>query len=116
MFELIEKLRQKPDGAKKRIAFLMSFVFVGIIFVVWLSVVFPNFLQQKNIDDRVSAAEPSPFSTFTGIVSQGASSIGEQFSKIKNIGSSFFSGSDYYNLASTTLVASGAVGTTTNNQ
>ena len=102
MFNYLEKLGQKPDGAKKRIAFLVSFLCVGIIFVVWITAIYPQFGQEKSISDRISASETSPFSTFTAILSQSTSAIGEQISKIKQLGSSLYGGADYYNLATTT--------------
>ena len=102
MYKYIEKLRQKSDTAKKRFAFLVSFLFVGIIFVVWLSVIYPGFREQKNINDKISANESSPLSTFKDIFSQGSSEIGNQFSKIKNVGSVFSNDPEYINQTSTT--------------
>jgi hypothetical protein len=85
MFNFIEKLRQKPDSVIKQVAFLISFSFVGIIFIFWLFSIYPNFLEEKKIADRVSAVEPSPLSTLSEIISQGTSAMGEQISKIKSL-------------------------------
>lgn len=109
MFKYIEKLRQKPDSVKKRMAFLTSFSFVGIIFIVWLSIIYPGFREQKNINDRVVASEPSPFSTFGDILSQSTSAIGEQFSKITEISTTFSDGVKSPDAASTTSTTSGTI-------
>lgn len=83
MFEFLEKLRQKPDGAKKQIAFLFSFFLVGIIFVVWLSIIYPDFRQDAEIEKTVPKLEPSPLETFKNTFKTGTSAIGEQISKLK---------------------------------
>jgi hypothetical protein len=83
MFNLIEKLRQKSDRTKKQIAFLTAFFIVGVIFVVWLSVIYPDFRQAQSQEARVSSLEPSPLSSFSDSVSSGVSSIKEKFSEIK---------------------------------
>ena len=54
MFDLIEKLRAKPDKTKRRIAFLVAFFIAGIIFIVWLGVVYPNFRNKQAKEDNVS--------------------------------------------------------------
>ena len=95
MFDYIEKLRQKPEHIKKQIAFLISLLFAGIIFIVWLTVIMPGFEQQKQIDDRVAKSEPSPFSTFIGMLSSGTSAMSDQVSKIKELSSSLFGGVEY---------------------
>ena len=112
MFKYLEKLREKSESQKKRTAFLFSFLFVGIIFVVWLTAVFPTVLQQKSIDDRVASSGPSPLSTFESVLSQSTSAIGDQVAKLKSIGSVFSGPTDYYTVSSSTEVAS----TTENNQ
>ena len=101
MFDTIEKLRQKPDSTKKKIAFLISFSVVGIIFVIWLSVIYPDFRKKEIKESNIAKLEPSPISAFTGTLSSGVSVIGEQFNKIKDIMFSFSYGPDYY-VATTT--------------
>jgi cytoskeletal protein RodZ len=83
MFELLEKLREKPDHKKKQIAFLLSLFIVGIIFVIWLSVIYPDFKNESLIDDKVSKLEPSPLGTFSETFKTGISAIGEQVTKLK---------------------------------
>ena len=89
MFDFIEKLRQKPDRTKKQIAFLVSLLLAGIIFVIWLSVIYPDFSQTQAKETAVSKQEPSPLSNFSDTFSSGISAIGDQFNKIKESLSSF---------------------------
>ena len=96
MFETIENLRQKPDRTKKKIAFLISFSIVGVIFAIWLSVIYPDFRKKEIKANNVAKLEPSPISAFTDTISSGISAIGQQFSKIKDIASSFSAVPEYY--------------------
>jgi hypothetical protein len=100
MFELIERLRQKPERAKKRIAFLTSLTFCGIISLVWLSVVFPDIKSSKEINDKVANVGSSPSSAFTETLTQGFSAIGAQINKIKEATSIFDSGTMYVSTSS----------------
>ncbi|MBI4155768.1 MAG: hypothetical protein HY507_00870 [Candidatus Zambryskibacteria bacterium] len=109
MFDFLEKLRSKPEKVKKQIAFFVSIFLAGIIFVVWLSVIYPDFRQSQKQKQKVENLTPSPFSTFTTQLSSGISSISEKFSEIKNTISSFSTSPAYYS-ATTSIV----VGTTTN--
>ncbi len=36
--DFLETLRQKPEATRKRIVFISAFVFTGVVFFVWLSV------------------------------------------------------------------------------
>jgi hypothetical protein len=91
MFNLIEKLRRKPEKTKKLIAFSTALSFTGIIFVVWLSVVFPDFRKSQQKEDTIAKLEPSPITTFGETIGTGFSAIGEQFSKLKESVSSMTS-------------------------
>ena len=84
MFETIERLRQKPERTKKRVAFLVAFCFAGIIFVIWLSVVYPAFRESGQNEQKVSSSEPSPLSTFEDTLSTGFSAITDQFKLFKS--------------------------------
>ncbi|MCX6701761.1 MAG: hypothetical protein NTX96_01015 [Candidatus Zambryskibacteria bacterium] len=103
MFELIEKLRQKPDRTKKQIAFLVAFFLTGIIFVIWLSVVYPDFKQGNLKEEVVSKLEPSPLGTFGETFKTGMSAIGEQFTKLKESISSISKDLTSSDVATTTL-------------
>ena len=101
MFELLEKLRAKSEKTKKQISFLAALLTAGIIFVIWLSVVYPDFNQRQTQETLVINNEPTPVSSFSATFSSGVSAIGEQFSKIKNLLSSFSTAPVYYSATST---------------
>ena len=96
MFEIIEKLRQKSPRIKKQIAFLTSFSLAGIIFVIWLSVIYPDFRKTQANEQKASSLEPSPISTFGETLGTGISAIKEQFGKLKNGISSFTTDPAHY--------------------
>lgn len=85
MFNLLEKIRQKPESAKKRIAFLTAFFISGIIFVVWLSIIYPDARQGQIRNETVSKLEPSPVGTFVDTFKTGLGAIGEQIGKMKDL-------------------------------
>lgn len=91
MFDYLEKLRQKSPALRKLIAFSLSFLVAGIIFIFWILVAMPSIWQDKNISDRVSSEQPSPVSSLSQIFSQGASVLNEQINQIKNLGGIFAS-------------------------
>ena len=86
MFEYLEKLRQKSPATRKLIAFTLSFLVAGIIFLFWILVTMPSIWSDKSIADRVSADQPSPISSLSQIFSQGSSVLNEQLNKLKNLG------------------------------
>ena len=103
MFELIEKLRSKPESAKKRIAFFTAFAFSGLLFIAWATVIFPNF--KRSLDQTAKDTGPSPISTFAATIMSGVSSVTNQISEIKTVSGSF---SKYLTggVASTTIATS----------
>ena len=119
MFNLIEKLRQKPPRVKKQVAFLTSLSIAGIIFVVWLSVIYPDFRQRQEREQKVSSLEPSPVSTFGQTFQTGIGAIKDQFEKLKGAISSFSTDPAHYSATTseTNMTASAvftSVGTSTN--
>ena len=102
MFEYLEKLRQKPEGAKKRFAFLTAFTISGIIFVVWLSVIYPDLTEQKKRDDKVKNLESSPLSSFIENVSYGFGQIGKSFDGIKETIDMLKTQPEYYESSTST--------------
>ncbi|KND49957.1 MAG: hypothetical protein AB198_01390 [Parcubacteria bacterium C7867-003] len=113
MFEYLEKLRQKPDSTKKKIAFLGSFIFTGIIFAFWLLAVYPSFKEDAEIQKKAKSLETSPISSLGSILGDNFSKIKEQISSLKDLGSSFSKEMDYY-IASSTVSATAS--TTLNEQ
>src|SRR3989344_3116676 len=97
MFNLIEKLRQKPDHTKKRIAFLLSF---------FLSVIYPDFKQKQEREEVISKLEPSPLGTFGETFRTGASAIRDQFMNIKESIESITTNSAYYSTTTEPLIIS----------
>lgn len=101
MFQTIEKLRAKPDGSKKKIAFLLAFLFSGIIFVVWLTIIYPDFKNKNQKEAQIVNAGPSPISAFSDTLSSAFSSMGEQISNIKGAVSKLTNQEMYYSATST---------------
>ncbi len=84
MFDFIERLRQKPESSKKKIAFLTSFALVGLIFAVWLSVIYPDFRFREKQKQTAAAVETSPTSSFFENIKEGFSGIKSQIKNIKD--------------------------------
>lgn len=102
VLEFIEKLRQKPEKTKNFIAFSASLFFAGCIFLMWLTVVFPDVRQDKATKDKIARNEPSPFSALFGNIAKGFSGVQEKFTDVKSIVSNFSANAVYYE-ATTTL-------------
>lgn len=115
MFQTIEKLRAKPEGSKKKIAFLLAFLFSGIIFVVWLSVIFPDFKNKKLKESEIVNTGPSPISAFSDTLSSAFLSMGEQISNIKGAVSKLTNQEMYYS-ATSTLIATTSIDYTVGEQ
>lgn len=49
MLKTIEKLREKPEAYRKRIAFIIAISIAGIIFLIWLSVLGVKFRNSETI-------------------------------------------------------------------
>ncbi|MEQ1561221.1 MAG: hypothetical protein ABL899_00695 [Nitrospira sp.] len=101
MFQFIENLRQKPDSVKSRVAFLISFFISGVIFTIWLSVIFPDFKNNQKIEETEKTVGVSPVSTFSDTFSSGFTSLGEQINNIKESVGAMFSAPIYYSATST---------------
>ncbi len=102
MFQLIEKLRNKSDNQKKQIAFLFSALFVGVIFIVWLSVIYPDFRKRESQEANAISVSDNSTDTFKTTISKSLSALGEQITNIKQVIHSLTDGTTYYNSASTT--------------
>ena len=116
MFEILDKLRRKSDRTKKQIAFFTAFSLAGIIFVVWLSVIYPDFRQTTDKEKKVNNLEPSPISNFNNKFIDGFMGVKDQFSQIKEAISSFSTLPAYYTATTTenlSTTTSGNISTTT---
>jgi hypothetical protein len=89
MFEYLEQLRKKPLSVRKRIAFFVALSFAGFIFVIWLSIIFPDFRKNEALQANVLSSEPSPITTLGSQIDDGVSEIGSKISDLKNALSSF---------------------------
>ncbi|MEQ1499993.1 MAG: hypothetical protein ABL917_01310 [Parcubacteria group bacterium] len=104
MLDTIEKLRQKPDRKKKQIAFFFSFLLSGLVFVVWLTIIYPDFMNKQSRDVEVSKMEPTPIEGLVNIVSGASTNIGDQLNRIKGVVNSYSSNETYYVASSTDSV------------
>lgn len=97
MFEHIENIRQKSDREKRRIAFLLAFLFSSLIFVLWYFAVFPNFKEQDAIDRKIEKLEEEgPASSLGSVLSGSLTEIKNKIAEIKNLTSYFSDESSYY--------------------
>lgn len=101
MFDYLEKIRSKPRGAKKRIAFFTAFTFSGIVFILWFVAVYPSFKEQNDIEKKVKKLESSPISSITSVFSENFGKIKDQFLEVKELGQNFTKEASYYSASST---------------
>ena len=78
MLKIIERLRGKSHSAKKRIAFLTAVSVAGFIFVIWLSVIYPNFKEGEEKENKASKYEVTPFSAFSETISNSFVTMGAE--------------------------------------
>lgn len=102
MLDFLDKVRSKPNSAKKRIAFFTAFTLTGIIFIFWFVAIYPSFKEQNELDKKISKLESSPIESVSSVFGSNFLKIKEQFGKIKEIGSSFSAEVDYYTANATT--------------
>lgn len=102
MFKYLDNLRKKPDSYKKKFSILVSLLVVGLIFVVWLSVIYPDVrdMGKKKAELR---KDPTPANAFLSNMWDGFRSLGENFGNlnktVSDLGNSI---ENSYYLASTT--------------
>lgn len=95
MFDLIEKIRNKPEGTKKRIAFLTALSFSSVIAVIWLSVIYPDLRFIENQKQSAAAVESGPTENFLRNIKEGFSGAKEQINNIKQSVSNIASSTKY---------------------
>lgn len=101
MIDFLENIRNKPSGAKKRIAFFTAFTFTGVIFIFWFVSIYPSFKEQNDLEKKVSKIESSPITSVSSIFADNFSKIKEQFAKVKEVGENFTKEAAYYTASST---------------
>ena len=101
MFDLIERLRQKPHGVKKRIAFFSAFSFSLVIFIIWFTVLYPDLKQGE--EKQTANAGSAPISTVSAMFEEGLSGISKSIADLKEAVASLPVGENslYYTASST---------------
>lgn len=81
-----ENLKTKSDKTKKWVALSTAFVISGTIFVIWLSVILPDWnnarIHEANVDAKIS--EPSPLKTMSNTIDTATAEVGNQVGQIKS--------------------------------
>ncbi len=85
MFELLESVRKKPENTKRLIAFFISFLFCALMFVIWISVWYPQWKDGELAKQTDTPSTLAPLSSLTQTFSSGFSQVGNEFSKLKTI-------------------------------
>ncbi len=104
MFNTLEKIRQKPERTKKRIALITSLVLVAVIVAVWFTVIYPDLKEENAQEEKLKNLEKSPTASFIETFSNGFSAIGSEFGKLKDRISSFTTSSVYYSATTSTEI------------
>lgn len=89
MFSWLEKIKKEPSHKKRFVAFSISILFTGILFVVWLSVWLPNMNKKEEIAQKARSFE-SPKDSFFQNIAVAWQGITNQYSDLKD----FLSGVD----------------------
>lgn len=89
MNNFLEQIRKKPDTTKKWYAFAGALTFSGIIFLMWLTVIMPDFTAEQRQKNAALAKEPSPLDTLKETFSMGANAIGSQVDELKDTTETF---------------------------
>ncbi len=100
MFEFIENLRQKPNSAKKRIAFFTSLSISLVVFAVWVTVIYPDMKNNRVISETSSS---TPVETLASFMSDGFSQLKVKVGEVANAFSSFASSTSMYYATSSTM-------------
>lgn len=82
MFKYLDYLRKKPDIYKKTFAIMVSFFVVGVMFVVWLSVIYPDIKNIGQKKAKIKENNPTAISAFMANVFEGFGSIQESFGEL----------------------------------
>lgn len=72
MLGFLEKLRQKPESARRRFAFLVSASILLVLVIFWLGTFSDRFFPKKV---QVTASAPSPFSSIIQNFKDGVAKI-----------------------------------------
>lgn len=71
MYDLIERLKQKPEHHRRRVAFGVSGGITAIIFILWASIIFPHDTKQIALQKQeVKPTTETPIATLRNGVAQ----------------------------------------------
>ena len=74
MYDYIEKLKNRPESHRRRVAFGVSGTITAIVFIIWASVIFPQtnraIIAKSNPQSEASQKEETPIKTLSSGVAQ----------------------------------------------
>jgi predicted PurR-regulated permease PerM len=100
MFNWLDNMRKQPLARRRFVAFSITLLFTGALFVVWLTVWLPDFNNQTAVAEK-TAEFSTPKDTFTQNFASSWSAISGQFTQLKqsienvNVTGSLSSGVQY---------------------
>ncbi len=95
MFGFLEKLRQESENKRRRTAFFFSLAVTACILSIWLTIIYPTWIDGQNQEHKAASSLPSPTSAMGSTLLTGFSAIGDQIGAIKDTISSVISTSTY---------------------
>ncbi len=86
MFDFIKNLQEKPEHHRRAITLISSLFISLVIFVVWLSVIFPTSVQtEKKLAESESSRNAGLMDVFSRNVASVSSAFKDQLLSIKDI-------------------------------
>ncbi|MDP4103227.1 MAG: hypothetical protein Q8915_19100 [Bacillota bacterium] len=76
-------MRRQPLSKRRLVAFSITLLFVGVLFVLWLTVWLPDFNRQNEIADK-NASLNTPKDNFMQNFSAAWGNVSDEFSQLKN--------------------------------
>ncbi len=70
MFDWLDKLREKPESMRFKVAILAAFAVTFVIFLIWLSILTLRFEGSIGKDGETASETISPLSVFRKNISQ----------------------------------------------
>ncbi len=83
MLDLLDKLRQKPEGSRFRIAITVAGLLTAVIFVLWFSVLSVRFTDSGTLGSADSSKVASPISAFGSNIGQFFFTISDAFKEFR---------------------------------
>lgn len=83
MFNWFDKIRKQPLSKRRLVAFSITLLFTGVLFLVWLSVWLPDISRKEEIAKKVESFT-TPKDNFFQSVGTAWQGITEQYSRLKD--------------------------------